>query len=437
MIDKQAQAKQLWEGAGGRELPSGWRLVNVGDLLADDRGISVGVMYPGQHVPDGIPLIRVGDILDTGINSSPDFNISHKVHHEYRRTALAGGELLITLVGRPGKAVIVPEGMAGWNAARALAVVRLLDQSSTRYLQYALSSPVLQHLIDGWCNTTVQATLNLKEIKALPIPWPEEDERRHIAAILGALDDKIELNRRMSRTLEEMAQAIFRSWFLDFDGHDDLVDTELGPIPRGWEVSVVEEVVPSVGGATPSTKEPAFWDDGTIHWTTPKDLSGLAAPVLLDTERKITKAGLAKISSGLLPAGTLLMSSRAPVGYLAISQVPVAINQGYIAIPPGGRLSPLFMLFWAQANMDRIKARAGGTTFQEISKQNFRPIPIVVPPPQPVEAFDRVGGALFDRIVSCQRESLTLATLRNALLPVLVSGEVRVGVEQALSEGAA
>ena len=120
----------------------------------------------------------------------------------------------------------------------------------------------------------------------------------------------------------------------------------------------VGEVVAYVDGATPSTNEPKYWEYGTHHWTTPKDFSSLQAPILTDTERRITDAGVAKISSGLLPAGTLLMSSRAPVGYLAISAIPVAINQGFIAMKCNDRASNHFMLNWCQTNMAEIEGRA-------------------------------------------------------------------------------
>ncbi|RMG96402.1 MAG: restriction endonuclease subunit S, partial [Deltaproteobacteria bacterium] len=239
---------------------------------------------------------------------------------------------------------------------------------------------------------------------------------------------------------------LFKSWFVDFDpvrakaeGRDPALpkhladlfpdafqDSELGQIPKGWEVKCIEDVVSCVGGSTPSTKNPEYWEGGTIHWTTPKDLSGRSAPVLIDTERKITPKGLRKIPSGLLPAGTLLLSSRAPVGYLAIAQIPVAVNQGYIAIPPRGELSPMWMLFWADRNMDRIKARAGGTTFQEISKRNFRAMRLIAPACCAARAFDKMAAPIFERIVKCVLESRTVAALRDALLPKLISGELRV-----------
>jgi restriction endonuclease S subunit len=294
-----------------------------------------------------------------------------------------------------------------------------------RFLYWVLRTPQCRAYCGGRATGSAQVGLSREDFLAYPVP-PFTDERDDLAALLDALDNKIELNRKMNRTLEEMAQALFKSWFIDFDGHDDLVASEIGPVPRGWEVKPIGDAVKVVGGSTPSTNESAYWEGGTHAWATPKDLSGLAVPVLLGTERQVTDAGLQKISSGVLPAGTFLLSSRAPIGYTAISQVPTAINQGFIAIPPGGELTAAYLLFWTRFNMDTIKGRAGGTTFAEISKAAFRPIPVVVPPQGRLGEFERVVGPLIDRIVANARESLTLTDLRDTLLPKLISGELRV-----------
>ena len=312
-------------------------------------------------------------------------------------------------------------------------------------------------------------------LKEKPVQLPPLAEQKAIAAVLGALDDKIELNRRMNATLEAMARALFQSWFVDFDPvrrnldftrrrgergeeekkfqpassplrasasprdpfaaldpataalfPDSFQDSEAGHIPKGWTIQPVGEVVDCVGGGTPSTAEPKYWEGGTHHWTTPKDFSSLEAPVLLDTDRKLTDAGIAKISSGLLPAGTLLLSSRAPVGYLAIAAMPVAINQGFIALKCNDRASNFFMLNWCQTNMAEIESRATGTTFAEISKQNFRPIRVVLPPKELMAIFTAKAKPLFDQIAANCFQSHTLATLRDTLLPKLLSGELSV-----------
>jgi type I restriction enzyme S subunit len=150
----------------------------------------------------------------------------------------------------------------------------------------------------------------------------------------------------------------------------------------------------------------------------------LQAPVLVGTERRITHQGVAKISSGLLPAGTLLLSSRAPVGYLAIATIPVAVNQGFIAMKCNERVSNYFMLNWCRSNMAEIESRASGTTFAEISKQNFRPIPIILPSSEIMAAFTKIVVPLYEQIILNVKQSRTLATLRDASLPKLLSGEL-------------
>lgn len=281
---------------------------------------------------------------------------------------------------------------------------------------------------------------------------PPIEEQRAIAHILGTLDDKIELNRKQNETLEAMAQAIFKAWFVDFEpvrakmegrwqrgqslpglpAHlydlfpDRLIETEQGEIPQGWHHSTIGEEVAVCGGSTPSTKEPKFWEGGQHCWATPKDLSTLKFPVLLGTDRKITDAGLARISSGLLPVGTVLLSSRAPIGYLAIAEVPTAINQGFIAMKCDGILPNTFVLQWCRENMDAIIGNANGSTFQEISKSNFRPIPVVVPSKPVLEGYQALSGSLYQQIADNERQSRTLAQLRDTLLPKLISGELRM-----------
>ena len=316
-----------------------------------------------------------------------------------------------------------------------------------RWLYYAIKYHKLGEIDDGSpIPSTTRSAVYVRDFDVPPLA-----EQKAIAAVLGALDDKIELNRRMNATLEATARALFQSWFVDFapvraklDGLKPVCLDEVtaalfpnkfqesiqGPIPKGWTIEPVGEVVDCVGGGTPSTAEPKYWEDGTHHWTTPKDFSSLQAPVLLDTDRKLTDAGIAKISSGLLPSGTLLLSSRAPVGYLAIAAIPVAINQGFIALKCNDRASNFFMLNWCQTNMAEIESRATGTTFAEISKQNFRPIRVVLPPKELMAAFTAKVAPLYAQITANLHQSHTLATLRDALLPKLLSGELSVAEQE-------
>ena len=290
-------------------------------------------------------------------------------------------------------------------------------------------------------------TLNRNHLHPMRVYRAPIKAQKYIANLLGYMDDSISLLHRTNTTLESIAKALFQSWFVDFDPvrakldgsqpagideptanlfPDTFQDSELGNIPKGWTIKPVGEVVDCVGGGTPSTAELKYWEEGTHHWTTPKDFSSLQSPILLNTDRKLTDAGIAKISSGLLPAGTLLLSSRAPVGYLAIASMPVAINQGFIALKCNEYASNYFMLNWCQSNMPEIESRATGTTFAEISKQNFRPIRVVLPSKNLMSAFTAKVEPLYEQITANLRQSQTLASLRDTLLPKLLSGELSV-----------
>ena len=299
------------------------------------------------------------------------------------------------------------------------------------------------------CNETdMAAYISLSAQRQLNIAVPPIEEQRAIADVLGVLDGKIEQNRRTALALERLARTIFRAWFVDFEPVKARVagetsfpsmpqavfdalptrfdDSDIGPVPEGWKVESIGDVVAVKGGGTPSTKNPEYWDRGEHCWATPKDMSRLLHPVLLDTERRITDAGVNSISSGILPVGTVLMSSRAPVGYLAIAGVQTAINQGFIAMVCEGLLPSTYVFNWAFSSMDMIKAHASGTTFPEISKRNFRPLPIVVPTTDVIAAYRHAIDQSFDLLTSSVRESEQLANVRDYLLRELLSGAVRV-----------
>ena len=307
---------------------------------------------------------------------------------------------------------------------------------------------------------------------------PSIEEQKIAITHYFKIKEKIQLNTQINQTLEQIAQALFKSWFVDFDpvrakvqalsdglsleqaelaamqaisGKTpeeltalsqtqpdryaelaetvkafpcEMVEVDGVEIPKGWELSTIGEEVETVGGATPSTKEESFWNNGKIAWTTPKDLSSATSPVLINTERKITELGLKKISSGLLPIGTVLLSSRAPVGYLALTKIPVAINQGYIAIKCNKTLSNFYMLQWCKENLEEIKGRASGTTFLEISKTTFRQIPIIVPDGNILSLFKKRCSSIYQSITVNTKENINLEKTRDLLLPKLLNGEI-------------
>lgn len=426
-------------------------IFSTGDLIREAK-LAIGDGYRAKNAEltsQGLPFARAGNI-DGGFHFEdadhfPEPNLD-KVGPKVSRP----GDVVFTSKGTVGRLAFVQQSTPRFVFSPQLSYWRSLDRDllDPRYLFYWMHGREFWVQAAGVKGQTDMADyVSLTDQRRMRITLPEISEQRTVARILGSLDDKIDLNREMNRTLEAMAQALFRSWFVDFDPvvakangqkpfgmsadvaslfPDRFVNSEMGPIPEGWEQSTIGEETVVVGGSTPSTRELIYWVGGDIHWATPKDLSGQTHSVLMDTARRITQAGLEKISSGLLPKGTVLLSSRAPIGYLAIAEVPTAVNQGFIAMHCAGRLGSHYVLRWAAAEMPEIEARAGGTTFAEISKRSFRPIPVLVPDGALHTQWHRTAAALHAQVVQNLQESHTLADLRDTLLPKLLSGEIRV-----------
>jgi type I restriction enzyme S subunit len=429
-----------------------WRRVLVAEIASTDRNALVGGPFGSNlvsrdYVDDGIPVIRGQNMRGRWVGGKFAYVTPAKARTLSANLARPG-DIVFTQRGTLGQVAVVPEEPHPRylisQSQMKLSVNR--EVADPLYLYYVFRSEEQQEYIRQRSIQTGVPHTNLGILRATPVLLPPIDEQRAIVGMLGALDDKIDLNRRMSETLEAIARALFKSWFVDFNPvrakaarrntglpailadlfPETFEDSALGEIPKGWAVKTIGDLANVRGGGTPNTAEPRYWRDGRNFWATPKDFSKLSVPVLLDTERSITDAGLSRISSGLLPRGTVLLSSRAPIGYLAIAEVPVAINQGFIALTPSGDVSNIFLLLWATVASDEILSRANGSTFLEISKTNFRPIPVVMPSATVMHAFDQFARPLYERIVACTRESRVLELQGAALLPKLISGEIRI-----------
>ena len=436
-----------------RTVPGEWIDCPLADACS---AINYGLTAAASDRPEGPKFLRITDIVSGQINwkTVPHVVADEATTSKYR---ILDGDIVVARTGASTGTSAYVKNPPPAVFASYLVRLQASPEFDARFLAYYLKSTGFREFIRGVLgDKSAQPNASASTMTAAPLRAPKSKaEQRAIAHVLGTLDDKIELNRRMNETLEAMARALFKSWFVDFEPvrakmegrwrrgeslpglpaehydlyPDRLVPSELGEIPEEWEVKPLGEVVEVVGGTTPSTKVTEYWEGGKHCWARPKDLSSLSSHVLLDTERRVTDAGLDKIGSGLLSAGTLLLSSRAPIGYLAISEEPVAINQGFIAMPPLKGISNLFMLHWCGMFHDAIVNHANGSTFLEISKSNFRRIPLVVPAEEVMTAFDRLASMLHKHVVSNERESRALAVQRDALLPGLVSGELAVGTE--------
>ena len=446
-------SRQTLDEIGLSNLPTEWDIVRIGDLLSKDRGIAVGVMYPGESQHVGIPLIRAGDLSCNRLLASPSFKITEAKHHEYRRTALDGGELLVSLVGDVGRSVLVTSQMIGWNVARAIAVLRFTDPANAPFVRACLMSSPLQHLMQAWSNTTVQPTLNLKEIRQMPLPWPPAVERQGISEILRAFEDRLLLHHETMANLELLSRTLFKSWFVDFDpvrakaqgrepeGMDaatasffpsEFQDSVVGSIPKGWSVAAFDKAITVTSGGTPKTNRADYWG-GEIPWFSIVDAPTSSEVFAIETEKTITAAGLASCSAKLLPVGATIISARGTVGKLAITGVPMAINQSCYALLPKS-LGSFAAFFQAHRLVDVLLQRAHGAVFSTITRDTLSSVSVVIPIRDVALRFEQEAGPLMHTILNNRQLSLTIRQLRDTLLPRLISGRLRTRKAEKLME---
>ena len=409
-------------------IPKGWKMTTLGEVadikggkrLPKDKNL---VNYKTKH-----PYIRITDLENNQIKKNQLQFVPDEVFPSISRYIVNSGDVIVSIVGSIGFVARIDNDLDNASLTENCVKFVNLKNLDSKFLYYYLISKLGQDEIIKNTVGAVQKKLPIYGVQNIQISLSSLPEQRAIASVLSSLDDKIELLREQNKTLESTAQAIFKEWFVNFNfpsATNKMIDSELGKIPDGWRAGKLGEVTDIRGGTTPSTQNPDFWN-GNIAWTSPKDLSNSKGVFLLQTEKKITEEGLRQIGSGLLPEGTLLLSSRAPIGYLAITNLDVAINQGYIAFLPDQYFSNNFMFLWLKVNMETVIGSANGSTFLEISKSSFRNIDCIVPDSGVLVKFNTAINALFNKMLSNTLQIQTLSTLRDTLLPKLMKGEVRV-----------
>ena len=408
-----------------------WKNVKIDDICDIRRGASPRpiIKYVAEK---GIPWVKIADA--TSANSRYISNTKEYICEEGKDKSvfIKKGDLILSNSATPG----IPKFMGidacihdGWL------LLNNFKQCNKMFLYYKLVNDREKLL----CNANGSVFKNLKTdiVKNHIIKLPPLEEQEKIATILSCLDDKIELNNEMNKTLEEMAQSIFKRWFVDFefpneDGEPykssggEMVDSELGMIPKGWEVKTLDYVGDIVSGGTPSTKNEEYYG-GDISWITPKDLSGYNRKFISKGERCITELGLQKSSAKLLPKGTVLFSSRAPIGYVAIAEKEVSTNQGFKSVVCNEEImNNNYVYYFLKYNKENIENVSSGSTFKEISGSHMKNIKIIVPSKIIIDKFNDLVSS-FDSLLKKNYEDIdTLEEIRDSLLPKLMSGEIQI-----------
>lgn len=295
-----------------------------------------------------------------------------------------------------------------------------------RFAFYFLQTMGFERLDAGASNPS----LNRNHIHTLPVYWPTVSIQKQIASILSSYDELIENCHRRIQILEEMARALYREWFIEFrfPGHEAMarVASPLGDIPEGWEVKPVSESFVILGGGTPSRAESSFWDEGAIQWYSPSDLTGAGTMFIEDSGDHITDRGLAGSSAKLFPARSVMLTSRATIGAIAINTYEASTNQGFITCLPNNRVPLVFLYHWLKDNVPTFQRMASGATFKEISRGVFKTIDFLLPPEIIVSKFEALASPMTDQILAAQRQVRNLRQSRDLLLPRLLSGEIEL-----------
>ena len=295
----------------------------------------------------------------------------------------------------------------------------------SKWLYYWLKSKEAKAYIHERMAGSTQSYLTLDSLRKFPVVYPEDiNDMENIVSILSSLDHKIELNNKINVDLEEMAQAIFKNWFVDFEPFKDgkFVDSELGMIPEGWKVGRLTDVIKLMPGGTPKTSEPLYWDNGTIPFFSPKDVNGVYCFV---TEKHITEAGLNKCSSNLYSKDTIFITCRGTVGKVCLAACDMAMNQSNYAIKAIDGYSQYYVLFLVKSVVERLIKKSNGAVFSAITSKDFDE-EILIPSQKAVEDFTNVIDGFFRRIFTIGTENSRLSLLRDTLLPRLMSGELEV-----------
>jgi len=264
-------------------------------------------------------------------------------------------------------------------------------------------------------------------LKTVSLALPPLAEQHAIAHILGTFDDRIANLHQINATLEAMARALFKSWFVDFDGvpPEKMQESELGLIPKGWRVASLSDVLEIIGGGTPKTSVSEYWN-GDIPWFSVVDTPMASDVFVIKTEKNITQTGLDQSPVRLIPRGTTIISARGTVGNLAIAGCDMTFNQSCYGLRGKNGAGDYFIFLTAQRMVNQFKSVAHGSVFSTITRQTFDAIRVVVPPGKLFQQFEQSASALFEKVLSNVRQSRTLTQLRDTLLPKLISGELSV-----------
>jgi type I restriction enzyme S subunit len=275
--------------------------------------------------------------------------------------------------------------------------------------------------------------VNKSSFSAIRLKIPPPHIQKKIGFILSAYDDLIENNKRRIAILEKMAEEIYREWFvrMRFSSYakateDKPAESSPAGLPLGWSYVPIGEAVKFTGGGTPSTTTPDFWTDGDVNWFTPTDITGAEGVFLDESSDKCTELGVRHSSATMFPAYSLMMTSRATIGAIAINTKPACTNQGFITCIPNAQYSLPYLYHWLKLNKSYFEQISSGSTFLELIKSRFKKIPILTAPPSVMTRYTELSQPILNQVEKLLSTNAVLKKTRDLLLPRLISGKLSV-----------
>jgi len=385
-------------------------------------------LHESDYVEDGIPVVMPKNILDGKIDTSDIAFIKDEDAERLQRHKMCVGDIVYGRRGDIGRRGLIGPRENGWLCGTGCLRVSLGDRVlDPTYLYYFLGQPI----VVGWiANQAIGATmpnLNTGILRSVAIRYPRLPVQRRIASILSAYDDLIENNTRRIKILEEMAQMIYREWFVNFrfPGHEKvrMRESELGPIPKGWTVVGFDEISDILSGGTPKTTEPAYWN-GPIPFFGPTDAPD--SDYVIGTTKSITELGLGKCNSKLYPAETVFITARGTVGKVALPACSMAMNQSCYALRGKPGINQLALFLITKDCARQLKQKSHGAVFDTITVETFQKLRLVRPTDTLLSRLESTARPMFGLVLNLLRSNATLRTTRDLLLPKLISGEIPV-----------
>lgn len=361
----------------------------------------------------GIPLITA-KIVKNGFISKPDEFIAEEDYDSWMHRGIPRkGSVIMTTEAPLGEVARIPSDDRLAFAQRIIVLEPRQEILDAGFLYYALRDSVLMGRIKSRATGTTVTGIKAAELKKVEIDCPPIETQKRVASLLSSLDQRIENNESINDNLEQQAAAMFHDLFVV---HAD----------PSWSEGTISDLGTVVGGSTPSKAKPEYYTDHGIAWITPKDLSVDKSKFVSHGADDITELGLRNSSASIMPRGTVLFSSRAPIGYIAIADGEVTTNQGFKSVIPHDNIGTAFVYYFLKAALPTIEGMASGSTFKEISGSAMRTVPAIIPDDDTLRRFKSFCDPLFQQQRTLEMQNRELAEIRDALLPRLMAGEIDV-----------